>query len=280
MIISRARWAPLFLMLLGLCMIVYPSISNLYYQNLTQDSLKQSTQFIEELSKETNSTELTLCDMYNSRLLQTKAIMTDPFDKNAKEIINGEYEHRLDLVGNGLMAKISIPSIGVSLPLYHGTEEDTLEHGLGHVETSSLPSGGNGTHCVVAGHTGLANMTIFDNLRNVEEGDLIYVDVANETHTYKVSAIETVLPEETKSLVIVPGKDLLTLVTCVPYGINSHRLLVHAERCEVPNETSELQYFVSQAPFSKDIIVISTCAITASLVSCLYIFLVHKINHK
>lgn len=135
-----------------------------------------------------------------------------------------------------VIASISIPTIDAHLPIYHGTDTATLEHGLGHLFGSALPVGGNGTHSVITGHSGLANATLFDNLEDIKEHDPIYINVQGETLKYEVDAINVVLPEDTKLLASDPNKDQITLITCTPYAVNSHRLLVRAHRVDLdPN---------------------------------------------
>lgn len=143
------------------------------------------------------------------------------------------------------MSHVAIPSIESSLPVYHGTTDAVLQKGLGHLYGSALPVGGEGNHTVITGHTGLTNATLWDDLINVKEGDAIYVSTYGERMKYEVHGIETVLPDETDSLRSVAGEDLLTLITCTPYGINTHRLLVHAHR--VPMDPAEESVFKDSA---------------------------------
>lgn len=269
-------WLPFALAIVGVFLLGYPSISNLYYQLREGQAIEDTTVVIESTSSDALASELALCDDYNNRLRSSKAVLTDPFDESVQRVTEAEYFERLDLAGTGVMATVSIPSIDVSLPLYHTTESAVLQHGLGHVQASSLPSGGTSSHCVVAGHTGLVNMKVLDNLPDVVVGDYIFVQVAGETHAYRVYGVETVLPEETSSMVIQDGRDLMTLVTCVPYGINSHRLLVHAERTDVPdwwNAEAEEQTASSTINFSLLITVLCALAVLALVIVlvCLYV---------
>ena len=142
------------------------------------------------------------------------------------------YEALLNVSGNGIMGYIEIPKINVSLPIYHGTEESVLQIAVGHIEGSSLPVGGASTHCVLSGHRGLPSATLFSNLDQMDEGDIFLLRILDETLTYEVDQIHIVLPQESDDLTIVNNRDLCTLVTCTPYGINSHRLLVRGTRIE------------------------------------------------
>ena len=143
-----------------------------------------------------------------------------------------EYEQVLNVGGTGIIGYVEIPSIKVSLPIYHGTDEAVLQIAVGHIQGSSLPVGGENTHCVVSGHRGLPSAKLFTDLDEMKEGDLFMIRVLDETLTYEVDQIHIVLPEDLTALEIEEGKDLCTLVTCTPYGINTHRLLVRGHRVE------------------------------------------------
>ena len=147
------------------------------------------------------------------------------------------YQELLNLKGNGVMGYVEVPKISVYLPIYHGTEGATLERGVGHLLGSSLPVGGEGTHCVLTGHTGMSNQRLFTDLEQMEIGDVFYLHVLDQVLAYQVDAINTVAPYETSLLCEVEGQDLCTLITCTPYGANSHRLLVRGLR--IPYEAAE-----------------------------------------
>lgn len=147
-----------------------------------------------------------------------------------------QYQDILNVDGNGMMGYLEIPTIDVELPIYHGVEQDVLQVGLGHLPWSSLPIGGENTHCVISGHRGLANATLLSNLNEVKEGDLFYIRILNQVLTYAVDQILVVEPENIEPLMPTQGKDFCTLVTCTPYGVNSHRLLVRGHRVETTKE--------------------------------------------
>ena len=151
----------------------------------------------------------------------------------------------MDAEGTGMMGYIRIPKIGVELPIFHGTKGMTMETAVGHMEQSSLPVGGPGSHCMLAGHRGLMSVMIFTHLDELQEGDTFTLRVLNETMTYKVDQIRAVLPNDVSSLIIVPGQDLCTLITCTPYGINTHRLLVRGHR--VGTVIDPMSYYVNGA---------------------------------
>ena len=140
------------------------------------------------------------------------------------------YNSQLDIAGNGIIGYVIIPKIQVNLPIYHGTDAEVLDRGVGHLLGSSLPVGGKNTHTILSGHSGMASQKMFTDLEQLVPGDVFYLNVLGETMAYQVTEINTVLPYETDLLGIVPGEDLCTLVTCTPYGINTHRLLVRGSR--------------------------------------------------
>ena len=167
---------------------------------------------------------------YNTDLTRSEVQLTDPF-KDKKS--NGEtlfYNRILDLDGSGIMGYIKIPCISVDLPIYHGTSAEVLEHGIGHLAASSFPVGGKSTHAVLTGHTGLNSAKLFTDLTEMKEGDLFFVHVLGQKLAYKVDQIAVVKPEDTRKLRIIDGEDHVTLLTCTPYGVNDHRLLVRGVR--------------------------------------------------
>ena len=182
---------------------------------------------------------------YNQR--NTAGPIIDPWSARVAKDNKVYQEYLAELSTFEEMSQVVVPSINVSLPVYHGTEDDVLTKGLGHLFGTALPVGGENTHAVVTGHTGMPDATMFDNLINVKKGDAIYVNTYGEKMKYEVTSIEVVLPEETDSLSAVKGQDLFTLITCTPYGVNSHRLLVHAHR--VPMDDQEDEQVVKKVSF-------------------------------
>ncbi len=228
--------AAIALVLIGASMIAYPFVSD-YLNRVEQDKVIQSQeQVVAETPAEDLSAYLQAAMDYNARLLAGSTYVIDPFDPTAQTTTNEEYLASLNLNGDGVMGTISIPAIGVNLSISHGTEGEAMNHGVGHVTNTSLPVGGPSTHAVLAGHTGLPSAVIFDKLDKLQVGDYFVIQVLGEEHAYEVYSTEVVLPEETSSLGVSEGEDLITLVTCTPYGVNSHRLLVHARRCEIPQD--------------------------------------------
>lgn len=163
--------------------------------------------------------------------------LADAFSQAALQNASAEYDGLLNVNGDGVMGYISIPKINVQLPVFHGTDSDVLNQGVGHVLGSSLPVGGSSTHTILSAHSGMASQRMFTDLEQLEIGDVFYLQVLGETLAYQVDAINTVLPHETDLLQITKDVDACTLVTCTPYGVNTHRLLVHSVR--VPYEEAE-----------------------------------------
>lgn len=177
--------------------------------------------------------------IYNTQISQAQVRLTDPFTADTDTDSGMDYFSVLSLDDTGYMGSIEIPCISVNLPVYHGTSAEVLEYGIGHLEGSSLPVGGEGTHAVLSGHTGLNSKKLFTDLGDMEPGDLFFLHVLDGALAYEVTEINVVEPSDTSKLVIQDGKDLVTLVTCTPYGVNSHRLLVTGERTEYTEQVYE-----------------------------------------
>lgn len=175
-------------------------------------------------------------NIYNHSLIPG-ASTEDAYSQKGLQAASEDYDSQLNIAGNGIMGYVEIPKISVNLPIYHGTENDSLERGIGHLLGSSLPVGGESTHAILSGHSGMASQKMFTDLGQLAAGDVFYLHVLNETLAYQVVEINTVLPYDTSLLGIVPGEDLCTLVTCTPYGVNTHRLLVCGSR--IPYEEAE-----------------------------------------
>ncbi|MGN0501396.1 MAG: class C sortase, partial [Ruminococcus sp.] len=164
---------------------------------------------------------------YNELLIGS-SVITDPFAESND--LTDEYQDMLKVDNTDVMATISIPKINLNLPVYHGTSAEVLKKGVGHLSSSSLPVGGKGTHAILSGHTGNSNLRLFSDVNQIEEGDVFYISCLNEKLAYKVNQIKVILPTETDDLQINPDEDYVTLVTCTPFGVNSHRLLVRGTR--------------------------------------------------
>lgn len=226
----------------GLGLMVYPFLSNYLYEHRQQDVIFNYQQEVEGL--EDNRVEQALADAqsYNRALQSKRFTITEPFDPEViRSELGSDYVQVLNLGGDGLMGYIEIPAISVYLPIYHGTSEQVLSSGVGHLENTSLPIGGESTHAVLSAHSGLSDKKLFTDLVLLQEGDQFYIHVLNRTLAYQVDRIQVVLPYETQALQITTGEDYVTLVTCTPYGINSHRLLVRGTAVEYVPEQKQTQ---------------------------------------
>ena len=223
----------------GLGMLAYPTLSN-YWNSFHQ------TQLVQEYSQEVSMMD---AEEYERLLDEARRYNTQIAEKGIDWRFSDEkravYERTLNPTGTGMMGYIRIPKIGVELPIFHGTKGMTMETAVGHMEQSSLPVGGPGSHCMLAGHRGLMSVMIFTHLDELQEGDTFTLRVLNETMTYEVDQIRAVLPNDVSSLIIVLGQDLCTLITCTPYGINTHRLLVRGHR--VGTVIDPMSYYVNGA---------------------------------
>lgn len=224
----------------SLVMMFYPWISNFVNQHqadITVDNYKKKEKSLSEEQKEEMWKK---AQMYNTDLAKNQVELTDPFVESKSAIKSGLiYNNLLNIDKSGMMCYLEIPCINVNLPVFHGTAASTLERGIGHLEGSSLPVGGKSTHAVLTGHTGLNNAKLFTDLTEVKEGDLFFLHTLGKDLAYRVIEIEVVLPEETQDLLIRKGKDLVTLITCTPYGVNSHRLFVTGIRTKYTPEEKE-----------------------------------------
>lgn len=216
----------IFIFLIGLSLLLYPSVSD-YWNSFRQT--RAIAGYAEAVAK--------IDDIDYQAILEDARAYNQSLAGNTNRYViteesRQEYESLLNISGNGIMGYIEIHSIGVSLPIYHGVEDTVLQVAIGHIQGSSLPVGGEGSHCVVSGHRGLPSAKLFTDLDKMVEGDLFIMRVLDEVLTYEVDQILIVEPEDVAALEIIEGEDLCTLVTCTPYGINSHRLLVRGHRVE------------------------------------------------
>ena len=216
----------LFILLIGLSLLLYPTVSD-YWNSFHQTrAIATYAEEVANLNQDQYDEIWAAAESYNASL--TDRVNAYLLSDAQKE----EYQQLLNVSGLGVMGYIEIPSIDCSLPIYHGTEESVLQIAVGHLEWSSLPVGGESTHCVLSGHRGLPSAKLFTNLDKLREGDTFLLRVLDETLTYEVDQILIVEPQDTAALEIVEGQDYCTLVTCTPYGINTHRLLVRGHRID------------------------------------------------
>lgn len=220
--------------LVGLSLLLYPTVSD-YWNSLHQ------SQAIVEYSRRVEEMDGELYEKLWNEAIEYNRVLADRSDRfEMTRADRQEYESLLNVSGNGIMGYIDVPAINCSLPIYHGTNEAVLQTSIGHLEGSSLPTGGAGTHCVVSGHRGLPSARLFTDLDKLTEGDIFILKVLDQTLTYEVDQILTVDPYDLSALAIDPQQDYCTLVTCTPYGINTHRLLVRGHRVENRTQTQDI----------------------------------------
>lgn len=226
----KQKVIPILIVIAGFLLLAYPFLSNYLFEKgagSTVESYQEKTDMMDQKIKEKVLDE---ARGYNENLLRSSIQLTDPF-KTKK--INGEtvfYNNILNVDRSEIMGYVKIPCISVDLPIYHGTSAEVLERGIGHLAASSFPIGGKSTHAVLTGHTGLSSAKLFTDLTEMKKGDLFFIHVLDKKLAYRVDRITVVKPEDTRNLQIIDGEDHVTLLTCTPYGVNDHRLLVRGKR--------------------------------------------------
>ena len=226
----------IFVFLVALSVLLYPTVSNYLYEKNSSRAISLYDEAAAKLSRERRQALLEEARAYNARLVGNTSVEGDTFE-TSKEETSAEYSQLLNMDSSGMMGSVIIPEIDEELPIYHTTSEAVLQKGVGHFPSSSLPVGGDSTHAVLTGHRGLPSKKLFTDLDKIVEGDVFYIRILEETLAYQVDQILTVLPQETQALQIEEGKDYVTLVTCTPYAVNTHRLLIRGHR--IPYEDAE-----------------------------------------
>ena len=227
--------ALILVLLAGVSLLLYPTVSDYWNARHASKAVADYTQNVQALDQDAYDELLAAAEDYNRSLLTRENGFFLTEEQQA------QYESLLDISGTGIMGYIEIPSINVSLPIYHGTSDSVLQIAVGHLDWTSLPVGGESTHCVLSGHRGLPSAKLFTNLDQIVEGDTFIIRVLDEVLTYEGDRILIVEPVDVTALQIESGKDLCTLVTCTPYGINSHRLLVRGHRVETEQEEAAVR---------------------------------------
>lgn len=246
------KWLLRIIFLAGFLLLLYPLISNMVHQRQQSDAVASYDSAVSNRSEEEIQEILNQATEYNNMLFQSNGAIVDNMDTS---ILSDESYNSLLNQANGIMGSIEIPKIDVDLPVYHGTEDNVLSVGVGHIQGTSLPVGGENTHCVLSGHRGLPGSSLFTRLDEMKEGDLFFLSVMGETLAYKVYDIQVVDPDNTEVLEITVGKDDVSLVTCTPYGLNTHRLVVTGER--VPYEESDYNSIGSELPSLRELLFIA-----------------------
>ena len=269
------NWTTVFLVLLllaGVSLLLYPSLSD-YWNSMHQTrAIASYAETVSQLDTAQYDEMWKVAQDYNRSLAQRETAFALTDEQKAA------YESLLDVSGLGVMGYIEIPEIDCSLPIYHGTEESVLQVAVGHLEWSNLPVGGEGTHCVLSGHRGLPSAKLFTNLDKLAVGDTFLLRVLDEVLTYEVDQILIVEPEQVDALGIVPGEDYCTLVTCTPYGINTHRLLVRGHRVENTPEAARMHVTADATQF--DPLLVAPVLAIPVLLLLLMILLVPKRRRK
>ena len=252
----------------GVCIMIYPAVSQ-YWNSKTQSRVVENYQnVVTSLSEKEFETCFEEAELYNKELFE----LDDPFYDYKK--LSG-YNEKLNVSNVGIMGYITIEKLGVELPIYHGTSADILNVACGHLEGTSLPVGGNNTHCVLSAHRGLPRAKLFTDLDKMECGDTFTITVLNKTITYQVDQVVVVNPDEVRNLTIEEGQDRCTLLTCTPYGVNTHRLLVRGTRIE----NAKPALYVTSDAYKIDSIV-ATPIVAAPILLVLLIYLLVKYRHK
>ena len=256
--------------LTGLSLLLYPTVSDYWNSFHQSQAIAAYAEQVAGLDNDDYDEMWAAAQAYNQRLAQRR----DPLIQSDGDL--AEYESLLDIAGTGVMGYIEIPELKVSLPIYHGVDEGVLQIAVGHIPGTSLPTGGTGTHSVLSGHRGLPSAKLFTNLDQLREGDLFLLRVLDETLTYEVDQILIVEPDQVEALAIEPGQDYCTLVTCTPYGINTHRLLVRGHRVE-NQETAQSVRVTADAMQIEPVLVAP--AVAAPILLALLIWLLAR-DHK
>ena len=256
--------------LVGLLMVLYPTLSDVWNKRHSSHTIASYVEKIDTVDDTAYAEEW-------EKALRFNAALADLRGYELSKEMESAYHSVLDVSGIGIMAYIQIPKINVELPIYHGTSSSVLQIALGHLEWSSLPTGGPSTHCVISGHRGLPSARLFTDLPKLALGDVFYVRVLNELLTYEVDQIRTVMPDDLNDLEIVEGKDYFSLVTCTPYGVNTHRLLVRGHRIENSVEAKKL-YVSSDAVRIDPLIVVPLLALPVIGILVLLVFIIADIR--
>lgn len=261
------------ILLIGLSLLLYPSVSD-YWNSFTQSkAIASYAEEVANLDEEKYRMLLEEAQNYNEELNNSIQQYTLDDERMA------EYKSCLDLSGNGIMGYIDVPSIGVTLPMYHGTAESVLQIAIGHIEWTHLPVGGEGTHCALSGHRGLPSAKLFSDLDKLVAGDIFVLRVLDEILTYEVDRILIVEPHDMDHMEVVEGEDFCTLITCTPYGVNSHRLLVRGHRIENIEE-AKVARVTADAIQIEPLMVAPLVAIPMLLVLLIVLLIPKKKNKK
>lgn len=245
----KKRFDPISILFIaaGLVLLAYPFVSNYLREKNSTRAVSSYDAAVEALGDENASRILEEARTYNQQLFEENGSELPSDDPISKSSLRDAYWDILNITDSGMMGYITIPRLGETLPIYHGSKEEVLQVGVGHLEYTSFPVGGESTHAALSGHRGLTSAKLFTDLEQMQLGDKFYIRIMNEVFAYQVDQITTVEPNQLKDLVIMKGEDHVTLITCTPYGINSHRFLVRGSR--IPYVEEEKEREIENAPF-------------------------------
>jgi len=266
----------LLVFILGLAILLYPAISDAWNARVQSKAIVDYESALANLTQEDYTAYFEAADQYNEALRSVSYPLMYYDRINEMEGVP-KYNEVLNVQGNGIFGYIDIDAIGVELPIYHGTSDNVLNVAVGHIEGTSVPSGGNHTHTVLSAHRGLPSAKLFTDLDKIEVGDSFTITILDKVLTYEVHEIEIVLPTEVESLYVQENQDLCTLVTCTPYGINTHRLLVHAHRVETVEPKPVI--FVPADAYMIDSLIV-TPIVAIPMLMALLVFILIKYRKK
>ncbi|WP_093815709.1 class C sortase [Streptococcus sp. 45] len=261
----------IFILIIGLSLLLYPTVSDYWNSFHQSEAVAGYVQKVQDMGQDKKDKMLADAKAYNQTL--AKGVMPDLNLSNAEKSV---YNKTLDVTGTGIMAYVEIPKINTTLPIYHGTDDAILQVAVGHIPGTSLPVGGKGTHAVISGHRGLPSAKLFTDIDRLVDGDTFMIQVLDETLTYEVDQILTVLPDDVSALAIDPNQDYVTLVTCTPYGVNSHRLLVRGHR--ISNKIKNARV-ISEASRVEPLLVAPILAIFIFILLLLVITVYRKLRY-
>lgn len=270
----------LLVLLVAFVVLLYPTYSRYLNEKNGSKVVSEYDEKSVKLSHAEKEQMLADARAYNQEMLGNIDLI-DPFSQTEPEV-DERYESLLNVEGSGMMGYVKIPKINVELPIYHGTSESVLQAGVGHFQGTSLPVGGDSTHTVLTGHRGLPDKTLFTNMDKMEVGDIFYIKVLDATLAYEVDQILTVLPEDTEALSIVPGQDYATLVTCTPFAINTHRLLVRGHRIpyEEANKKEPDTEIKPELSFTTKVLIVTIIVIFMGLVGAIIYYIKDRKRRK
>lgn len=239
------------ILLLAIGLMLYPFIANYIFENRIDSLIETVEKRAEDINETKQKAEIEAAEEYNRIIANGHITLTDPFIAENYDYNLNNYDSLLCTTEDGIMGVVEIPSINVSLPIYHGTSDEVLQKGVGHLQGTSLPVGGESTHSVLTGHTGLSHAKLFTDLTELSEGDIFFIKVMGKDLAYKVDQIKVVLPSELDDLAVVSGEDYCTLLTCTPYGVNTYRLLVRGVRTNYKKAVNDAETYKKKKIESK-----------------------------